>query len=62
MLLACNLMNATESNLQVSEDIRPRQEVLQAGFGGRPLWFYLVLTAFLLTLSEWFLFQRRWIT
>ena len=60
--VACNLMNPQESNLQVDNDIRPRQEAVEAGFGGRPIWFYLIAFAVVLTLTEWFLFQRRWIT
>lgn len=62
MSLACNLNSPAESNLQSSSDIQPRQEVLQAGFGGLPIWFYLIVLAFILILIEWFLFQRRWIS
>jgi hypothetical protein len=57
--IACNLTDPTESDLRVSEIIEPRQEILNAGFGGRPVWFYLVSAAFLLTMIEWLLFQRR---
>ena len=60
--LACNLNSPAESNLQTSDDIKPRQEVLKAGFGGLPIWFYLVVLAFILIMAEWFLFQRRWIS
>ncbi|MFY9255308.1 MAG: BatA and WFA domain-containing protein [Fuerstiella sp.] len=60
--IACNLNSPSESNLRPTQDIIPQQEALQAGFGGRPIWFYLVLVGFLLIMVEWFLFQRRWIS
>lgn len=60
--IACNLNDPSESNLRPEEDIVPRQAVLQAGFGGRPIWFYLVLLGLILIIGEWFLFQRRWIS
>lgn len=62
MSLACNLNSPDESDLRPSPDIAARQEILKAGFGGRPIWFYLVVLAFILILVEWFLFQRRWIS
>jgi len=60
--IACNLTDPSESDLRVSQTIEPRQEILNAGFGGHPIWFYLVIAAFLLTMIEWLLFQRRWIS
>jgi hypothetical protein len=33
-----------------------------AGWGGRPIWYYLIATAWLLAGLEWFLYQRRWIS
>ena len=62
--LACNLANRDET------DIRPPQAMLDrrddepslAGFGLRPIWFYLIAAAWLLATVEWFLYQRRWIT
>ena len=32
------------------------------GMGARPLWFYLVLVGTGLVVSEWYLYQRRWIS
>ncbi|HIE99586.1 MAG TPA: VWA domain-containing protein [Planctomycetes bacterium] len=60
--IACNLTDLSESDLRVPETIEPRRQILNAGFGGRPIWFYLVIAAFLLTMIEWLLFQRRWIS
>ena len=62
MEVACNLTNAVESDLRMSEEIEPQQRVVQAGFGGRPIWFYLVLLAWILVGTEWFLYQRRYIS
>ena len=62
MSLACNLNSPAESELRPSVEISAREEILKAGFGGRPVWFYLILLAFILILAEWFLFQRRWIS
>ncbi|MCP4782008.1 MAG: VWA domain-containing protein [Fuerstiella sp.] len=59
LLIACNLADRSESDLRVPETIQPRQKILSAAFGGRPIWFYLVIAAFLLTIIEWLLFQRR---
>ena len=60
--IACNLTDPLESDLRITEDIKPRQKFLNAGFGGRPIWFYLVIAAILLTMIEWLLFQRRWVS
>ena len=57
--IACNLNSPNESNLRAAQNIMPRQEVLQSRFGGRPIWFYLVVLAFVLIMAEWFLFERR---
>ena len=34
---------------------------LAAGFAVRPIWYYLLVSALMLTCWEWFLYQRRWI-
>jgi hypothetical protein len=57
----CNLSDPTESDLRIRETINPRQELLTSGFGGRPVWFFLLIAALLLTIIEWLLFQRRWV-
>jgi hypothetical protein len=60
--IACNLANATES------DVRPPEELLAntvttspvlAGLGSRPVWFWLLLTGLVLTTLEWVMYQRR---
>ena len=32
-----------------------------AGLAVRPIWYYLLASAWLLSSWEWFLYQRRWI-
>lgn len=59
ILVACNLVDAAES------DLRPRGELAEvpnrslAIMGGQSLWFYLTLIAALLIAAEWWLYQRR---
>ena len=59
--LACNVADARESDLRPAEGLAAGGPGLAAGLGTRPVWFYLVATACLLTCWEWFLYQRRWI-
>jgi hypothetical protein len=59
--IACNLGDRRETDLRPSEGLEARAEPALAGFFRRPLWFYLVACAWLLTSWEWFLHQRRWI-
>jgi len=62
--LACNLANKTESDLRVPESLMKHQApvALAAVWFARPIWFYAVAVAWLLTFLEWFLYQRRWIS
>jgi hypothetical protein len=62
--LACNLSNRAESDLRVPEKLLEAQpEATAAGsWFARPIWFYLVGLAWALAASEWFLYQRRWIS
>jgi hypothetical protein len=62
--LAVNLANAAESDLRPPADrLDPqRNESVLAGWLARPLWFYLLAAACVLTVTEWFLYQRRFIT
>ncbi len=61
---AVNVMNKAES------DLRPQEGVVSveanAGLGGsflgRPLWWYLIGSASVLLVLEWYLYQRRWIS
>jgi hypothetical protein len=57
---AVNLASQSESNIRVP-DASPREELIIAGFGGRPIWFYLAAAGLVLTSLEWYLYQRRWI-
>ena len=59
--IACNLFNAAESNLQSTVEMPVPSEAEAGTFFVRPIWFYLALFALLLTATEWFLYQRRWI-
>ncbi len=64
--MACNLSNATESNLRLAPplfyaDFYADHQNAALRSGSRPLWFLLALLALLFTCVEWFLYQRRWI-
>ncbi len=62
--LACNLANAAETDLRPPEESQsqPLTTVALGGWFTRPLWFYFVVVACLLTTVEWWLYQRRHIT
>ncbi|MDR1383845.1 MAG: VWA domain-containing protein [Planctomycetaceae bacterium] len=60
--LACNLANAEESHLRSAPEsfyAQQREKVTHVA-AGRPIWFWLVVAAIILTTAEWFLYQRRW--
>jgi hypothetical protein len=59
--LACNLADRRESDLRPSDGLPERTTSLAAGLAVRPIWYYLLASAWLLTCWEWFLYQRRWI-
>ncbi len=59
--LACNLASRRESDLKPAEGLPDRPRSAAAGLAIRPIWYYLVATALLLTCWEWFLYHRRWI-
>ncbi len=59
--LACNLADRRESDLRPAEGIPERLAGLAAGWAVRPIWYYLLASAWMLTCWEWFLYQRRWI-
>jgi hypothetical protein len=59
--LACNLADRRESDLRPAEGIPERATNVAAGLAVRPIWYYLLASAWLLTCWEWFLYQRRWI-
>ena len=59
--LPCNLADRRESDLRPAEGIADRPTNLAAELAVRPIWYYLLATAWILTCWEWFLYQRRWI-
>ncbi|MCI0358556.1 MAG: BatA and WFA domain-containing protein [Planctomycetaceae bacterium] len=62
--LACNLANRSESDLRVPEKLLAANSTATtaASWLSRPVWFYLVALAWALAATEWFLYQRRWIS
>lgn len=60
---AVNLASETESNIAIAEgieDLLAESDVLGSGsFFRYPPWIYLVFLAVILTVVEWFLYQRR---
>jgi hypothetical protein len=59
--LACNLADRRETDLRPAPGLSEHPSSLAAGLAVRPVWYYLLAAAFLLTCWEWFLYQRRWI-
>jgi hypothetical protein len=59
--LACNLADRRESDLRPAQGLPELPTSLAAGLAIRPIWYYLLVTALMLTCWEWFLYQRRWI-
>jgi hypothetical protein len=63
---AVNLMSKAESDLRAPEGVTASASAadtgLVGGFGGRPIWWYLIAAAGLLAAVEWYLYQRRWIS
>ena len=61
--VACNLANRAETDLRPRDlDALKRPPPALAGFSGLPVWYILILLAWLLAAAEWFLYQRRWIS
>ncbi len=63
---AVNLMNKAESDLRPPEGLvavaTASEAGLAGGFFGRPAWWYLAGLAWALAATEWYLYQRRWIS
>jgi hypothetical protein len=59
--VACNLANRRESDLRPPNGLKSARASLSGGFGGRPIWYYLIAAAWGLAGLEWYLYQRRWI-
>ncbi len=63
--IAVNLANRQESDLRPPESLLSNSKDSGAGMTGlvnRPIWFWLIATAWLLAGVEWYLYQRRWIS
>jgi len=62
--LACNLASRSESELRVPEKLlaATSTRAVASSWLSRPVWFYLVALAWALAATEWFLYQRRWIS
>ncbi|HEV3164953.1 MAG TPA: BatA and WFA domain-containing protein [Isosphaeraceae bacterium] len=60
--VACNLASKPESDLRPPEGLPVKPLRLASGYGGRPIWFYLIVLAWGLVGLEWYLYQRRWIS
>jgi hypothetical protein len=62
--LACNLASRRESDLRVPQKLLDARvpSVLSANWFTRPIWFYLLAFALIVSVGEWFLYQRRWIS
>lgn len=61
--IACNLASSDESDIRLPEAWQAKSETALASVGWfvRPLWFYLIGSALVAAVAEWFLYQRRWI-
>lgn len=66
--VASNLMNPAESDLRApkgvsdhGEDAAEMSSGLFGWLGGKPTWFLLAFVAFLITTTEWCLYQRRFV-
>lgn len=59
---ACNLNSVEESRLLQDEVTTEEDSLIAAGLGSRPIWFYLSVLAFLIISTEWYLYQRRWVS
>ncbi len=62
--IAVNLASRNESDLRPGEESQSnsRSSLLGGAWLTRPIWFYLVVIACLLSTLEWFLYQRRFIS
>ena len=59
--IACNLASREESDLRMSARGNPAEQV-DPRATLRPVWYYLVGAAWLLSVVEWCLYHRRWIS
>ncbi|MDR2756922.1 MAG: BatA and WFA domain-containing protein [Planctomycetaceae bacterium] len=63
--IACNLSNLSESNLRIAPESFYTQHSLTSNDillqTTPPIWLWLTIIALFLCVTEWFLYQRRWI-
>ncbi len=59
--VAVNLASERETDLRPLKELldSPESKTIMAGWFSKPLWFYLIILACVLTSVEWFLYQRR---
>ena len=64
LALACNLADRNESDVRVSQAVEtaPSSVVSANLLGNRPVWFWLIVLAWLLMAAEWWAYQRRVMT
>jgi hypothetical protein len=62
--IAVNLADANETDLRPWDGPVSNQNsaIISGSWFTRPIWFYLIVTALLLSTLEWFLYQRRFIS
>ncbi len=56
--VGCNLANRRESDIRLPEGIRGRASLASVGLGGWPVWFLLIVLAWVLTCVEWVFYQQ----
>jgi hypothetical protein len=62
MNIACNLVDRQESDLRaVPPSAEHESSRSIAGLLSRPIWFFVITLAIFFSLSEWFLYHRRWV-
>ena len=62
--IAVNLASERETDLRPLKELldSPQSKIMVAGWLSKPIWFYLVILACVLTCVEWFLYHRRFIS
>ncbi len=62
--VAVNLANERETDLRPLKELTesPQSQSMTLGWLSKPIWFYLIVLACVLTCTEWFLYHRRFIS
>ncbi len=58
---ACNIADRRETDLRAPEGLATQAAANPLPLAVRPIWYYLIASAWLLSCWEWLLYQRRWI-